>query len=929
MAYFYCKRDDKTRRNPLGILRSFIRQIASISHDDDMIHGAVQELRNKLEKDQCRSWDIPTCQGILTTLIRSYTSTTFILDALDECDDEPCAELMTTLQTLMEQCSNLKLFISSRPDRDIQRYFGSQPLIEIQATDNQNDIRKYVQDKLSTNRGWEDVSVELQEEIQRELLERSKGMFQWAALQMSQLSRLKIKTEESIRERLGHLPDGLTATYDQIWKTIDNFDPYNKRLAFRACQWVLCAMEPLGTEELAAAILLDPESDERDKLNPVLKKEDILDLCENLLTPQKSRFGYTWTFCHLSAREYFEKRISNELQSHRFVAMACLKYLTTINCDEVEITDRDWPIATYIGRFGLDHAATQDKIHALESDRFMVILKRFFGPMSSGSHAYHAWVSLLGSGQNNKLPSPVFALCAFGFYNLLSDWSKDPEFDLNVCNGSGQSLLSLAIHSRAEPIWRFLLSKNVNLENGYLRPLHCAIESNDLEPFDALIAAGADVDVVGVGGRSALMLAVGLVARRPRPTTPLDLTFVKRLLDEGANPNLETVGGNALKYAMLIRGSDLIEMLLEAGAKPPRILCALFEAVRDDNAPLVRLWIRKGGTAKYLNRISQISEVTRISWSSSGITPFRLSNDRPEASLTLLQEAAEFSSMDVVKFLLDAGAEVNMVVDSRWGTALAAAVTKSFRDRHDNLKLLLAAGADANLNDGLRSPLTLAVANGDIKAAQILLDAGAKPNQVFPGWMDAKITTPADFRLSQLRTKVAPTALCGAVASSIDALVELLLKAGADPNLGPHRDCTESSGPYFRYSWRGSVQTSSPWVKMGERNQWLSPLLIATKNNDIGLSKILLRAGADPNAIPGGNSSISPLAVAAFNGFLDHCKLLIDAGANLNLPPHACFRNVLFATISGCEHFKARKRKSVRTYFPDDKSTYVAGSISH
>lgn len=618
MAYFYCKRDDETRRNPQRILRSFIRQIASISHHDDMVHEAVQGLRNTLEKDKCADLDIPTCQRILATLIRSYTSTTFILDALDECDDEPCTELMTALQTLMAECSRLKLFISSRPDRDIQRYFGSQPLIKIQATDNQDDIGKYVQEKLSNDRRWEGVSVELREEIQRELLERSNGMFQWAALQMYQLSRLKIKTEESIRERLGHLPEGLTATYDQIWKTIDNLDPYNRRLACRACQWVLCAMRSLNTEELAAAILLDLESDDKDKINPVLKEEDILDLCENLLTTQKweqgGAKGYTWTFCHLSAREYFEKNICDELQSHRFVAMACLKYLTTIDYDEVYMNmpvqdwpwflsadTLNWPIAQYIRTFGLRHVATQDKVHVLESDRFMVLLKRFFGSMQSGSHAYQAWAynsKMSGIWRNQKCSSPVFALCKFGICNLLSEWREDPEIDLNVCDSFGECLLSYAISSRAEPIWRFLLSNNVNLENGYPPPLICAIRCNYPDAFNALIAAGADLDVVSRdGGESALMLAVQLLPTTA-PEIPPQLTFVQRLLDEGANPNLETSLGNVLSQAINGKRKDVIEMLLEAGAKPTKILWALFKAVWANDAPLVRLWIRKGAAAK-------------------------------------------------------------------------------------------------------------------------------------------------------------------------------------------------------------------------------------------------------------------------------------------------------------------------------------------
>lgn len=241
-------------------------------------------------------------------------------------------------------------------------------------------------------------------------------------------------------------------------------------------------------------------------------------------------------------------------------------------------------------------------------------------------------------------------------------------------------------------------------------------------------------------------------------------------------------------------------------------------------------------------------------------------------------------------------------------------------ERHDILRLLLAAGADANLNDGLRSPLTLAVAFQDKEAVQILLDAGAKTNQVFPGWIDEDpCSTLWKFRRL---SKVAPTALCGAVASANYALVKLLLKAEADPNLGPHRDCTEPVKFTFTDFSLGFVEPSSPWVKRAKGKKWLSPLVIATKRNGIGLSKILLRAGADPNAIPEDNSAISALAVAAFNGNLDHCKLLIDAGANLNLPPHACFRNVLFAAISGCEHFKTSQRKSASIHFSGDTTYY-------
>lgn len=217
----------------------------------------------------------------------------------------------------------------------------------------------------------------------------------------------------------------------------------------------------------------------------------------------------------------------------------------------------------------------------------MVLLKRFFGSVQSKSHAYQSWANKLDSPANKRLSSPFFALCAFGFYNLLSDWCNDPEFDLNGRNGSGECLLSFAIDSKAEPIWRFLLSKNDKLENGHPPPLFRAIQHNYAGAFDALIAAGAKVNVVDDGGQSALMLAVRLVYGRPG--TPLELTFVKRLLDKGANPNSESSLGTPLSYVMMLRRSDLVQMLLEAGAKLAGMLYGLFEAVRTNDAPLVRL----------------------------------------------------------------------------------------------------------------------------------------------------------------------------------------------------------------------------------------------------------------------------------------------------------------------------------------------------
>ncbi len=52
---------------------------------------------------------------------------------------------------------------------------------------------------------------------------------------------------------------GLKATYDEIYgKKAQN--KYDKALADRAFMWVMCAYQPLSSEELLSAIRLDPEN---------------------------------------------------------------------------------------------------------------------------------------------------------------------------------------------------------------------------------------------------------------------------------------------------------------------------------------------------------------------------------------------------------------------------------------------------------------------------------------------------------------------------------------------------------------------------------------------------------------------------------------------------------------------------------------------
>lgn len=86
--------------------------------------------------------------------------------------------------------------------------------------------------------------------------------------------------------------------------------------------------------------------------------------------------------------------------------------------------------------------------------------------------------------------------------------------------------------------------------------------------------------------------------------------------------------------------------------------------------------------------------------------------------------AAHFGHMEVVRYLLDKGAEVNFAAKETGFTALTGAIAGGHREI---VRELIAAGADVNhrYEEQEFSPLLTAAADGDQEVVQLLIDAGA------------------------------------------------------------------------------------------------------------------------------------------------------------------------------------------------------------
>ncbi|HVG53112.1 MAG TPA: ankyrin repeat domain-containing protein [Vicinamibacterales bacterium] len=395
--------------------------------------------------------------------------------------------------------------------------------------------------------------------------------------------------------------------------------------------------------------------------------------------------------------------------------------------------------------------------------------------------------------------------------------------------------------------------------------LHWAVQRDDVEMADLLIAAGARVAARTREGVMPLQLAA------INGSAPM----IERLLKAGADPNaaLTPRGDTALMFAARTGKTEPIRVLVGAGANVNATeswggTTPLMWAVSEGHSDAARLLVELG--ADINARSHYVAAANGRGF--EGRTPVAGRTDPKTEEfasgwLSPLALAAREGNVETVRILVNAGADVD-AISGDGKTPLALAI---FNGNYDVASFLVDSKADVNKADAQRfTPLFWAVDRRNMETApnfpwmvtadpmpliHKLLDAGANPNALVNN------TPRARMREGSPRIVFATALMRAAFAADLE-LVKLLLERGADPKILSKDSETmleSAAGLAFIHGYhRGKspeerLQVVKLFVDLGNDvnhhdDYGITPLMAAGNFGNVPIIQYLIDVGADLGA---------------------------------------------------------------------------------
>ena len=273
------------------------------------------------------------CQQALAESPAAFTSNTWIIDGIDELEQQDQELLIGVIEDFEKLLPKYRVLLLSGDEHCIRRRLSSLKPLEIRVTEasNREDMHRYIVHRVQN---WGALgSTSLTQEVINALDAKASGIFLWVKLIVDELEHLHDRTE--IRPAIARLPGNMKSLYNAIFENLSTrLKPTERALSLSIINWTALARKSLNLSELASALSL------QGTYTAESLRESIPAVCGSLIVMEE--FGdrvtsVTIRLLHASLAEYLNAKDEqcnyalNAGEVHAAIARSCFAQLRDVS----------------------------------------------------------------------------------------------------------------------------------------------------------------------------------------------------------------------------------------------------------------------------------------------------------------------------------------------------------------------------------------------------------------------------------------------------------------------------------------------------------------------------------------------------------------------------------------------------------------------
>jgi ankyrin repeat protein len=911
VSYFLHGRGTLLQKTPLGVFRALLNCMLNI------FPAYLSELTAQFEDREKRfgsyeegrwTWAEKELQELLFRVLTEGTKAhpvVIFVDALDEMGKDAARSLLSYFRDIMRDVERdeglVKICVSSRH----YPIFGLDifPTISVEERNDQ-DIRLVIRNRL------EQVHPDSKrQQIEKEILLKAQGGFQWAVLVCNMVIQENDKGTKAdiLQQKLVTIPEALDELYASILCSVPETE---RQQTVKLFQWVLFTARPLSAQELRDALSIDKDMQCNTNIRKHSSWSDTLPeferhvkhLSRGLIEFQTREVWEQYgpdgedpdreaQLIHQSVADYllgnflghvkYDRNVSQSpvAAGHFQISRSCLRYLTL----EEVLEEAQWrpsklrirfQLVPYAVRFLLHHIQEVEKEGIAQSDLLSLIQSdrqpnmQRIGSVWSVSDPDCIYAPM---GWPFAEATALHLLIALGSKSAFDEFLQQDNVQLDGRDAEGNTPLLLAIREDKQDMALALLNRSIVWRLRQSEGVEQSINSaRTREPERSY---PVDINTENNDGETPLTVAL----------TNNTGEVIHTLLEAGADPKYLGQESALVSYAIRNRDEPLLMKLIEKKVNLDGAVHLALKEIKDNDDLLKRFILELLHAGADTMRSLEFDK-------GNGTHSEDESDDDDERDDEAILLASRSGQTAIVNLLLLY--EVPATSQNRYGEFPLLVATEN--GHREIVEILLQAEPAAVEMRGNRrqSALVTAIDEDEIDIAMLLIQKGSfqlSSAALLKGLSRAiekdmpdlmEIILRKDESLLGIEFDSNQTPLSLAAANGCEAVVKLLLWAGVDP---------ESKGRLIRTPLSLAAENGSEAVvklllkagaSMESKDTYnRTPLYHAALKGCETVVKLLLEAGANPESKDIYN--LTPLSVAALNGHGPAVKLLLQAGANL------------------------------------------------